>query len=166
MKGLERIEKDIYSIRDYLAKDDEISKLLFYPTRNALQRDNVSASLINEYIFLSPVFDTTREPFDKNTFISITLANTEWNDEDGTHMGAFRINVFSEIDLWELDEDRVRPLAILSKMIEILDQKKLKSSHKLFYISSDLTTLDKNIAGYTALFGIVDGGGDSDEELY
>lgn len=81
-------------------------------------------------------------------------------------MGAFRINVFSEMDLWELDEDRVRPLAILSKMIEILDQKKLKSSHKLFYISSDLTTLDKNIAGYTALFGIVDGGGDSDEELY
>ena len=77
MKSLERIEKDLYSVRDYLGKDDEIKKLLYYPTRNALQQENVSANLINEYIFLSPVFDTTREPFDKNTFISITLANTE-----------------------------------------------------------------------------------------
>ena len=75
--------------------------------------------------------------------------------------------MFSKLELWELDDERVRPLTIASEIIKILDQIKLKSSHKLFYISADLTVLNNgDMAGYTLLFGIQDGGGDSDAVLY
>lgn len=167
MEGLQRIEQDIYAIRDRLYTNKIIAKLLYYSDSNALKGAYVDRSQIDNHIFVSPVFDTTKEPFNKHTFISITVANTEWDDEDSTHLAAYRINVFSKIELWELDDERVRPLTIASEIIKILDQIKLKSSHKLFYISADLTVLNNgDMAGYTLLFGIQDGGGDSDAVLY
>lgn len=77
MEGLQRIEQDIYEIRDRIYTNETIAKLLYYSDSNALEGADVDLSQIDNHIFVSPVFDTTKEPFNKHTFISVTVANTE-----------------------------------------------------------------------------------------
>lgn len=165
LDGLERIEQDLFQIRHKIIANEKIRKLVYYSGKNALSQANVEVNLTKEHIFVTPVFDTTKEPFNKMTFISIILPNTEWDDEMSSHLATIRINVFSKIENWELDNDSIRTLQITSEIIRDLSDIKLKSSHKLFYLSSDLTTLNDLYAGYTILFGIQDGGGE-DAELY
>ena len=77
MEGLQRIEQDVYAIRDRLYANKTIAKLLYYSDSSALKSADIDRSHISNHIFVSPVFDTTKEPFNKHTFISITVANTE-----------------------------------------------------------------------------------------
>lgn len=163
--GLWRIEEDLFNVRLYLIRNEEIQKLIYYTGSDALSKDTPPFDSVYKHIFVTPVFDTTKEPFNKTTFISIIVPETEWDDEDQAHLATIRINVFSKIENWTLDDNKIRVFQIISRIIEMFDGKKLESSHKLFYLSSDLTTLNETYAGYTVLFGVRDGGGE-DVELY
>lgn len=166
LEGFERLEKDLFMIRDIIFSNKNIQKMIYYSDSDPLSKADPDSNKVSEHIFLSPVFDTTREPFNKHTFISITMNNTELSEEDVTHYAGVRINVFSKLELWNLDNERIRPLAIGTELIKILHDIKLSSSHKLFYLMADLVTVDETTAGYTFLFGLMDAGGDVDGELY
>lgn len=157
--GFERIEKDLYNVRAMLLSSSEIRKLLVYTSPNALESIEPSVSQASPFIFLSPVFKTNQEPYNKTTFISITISESSYNKEEAKHDVDLRINIFSKTENWELDNGRIRVLAIASEVIKKLHAKKLKSSQKLEYISTAYMNIDENYQGYSLLFTTIDGGG-------
>lgn len=93
---LENVQDTIFQIRQIIKIDENIRKLLYYGTSDALSKDTVDIATINDYIFLSPVMDTTKDPFNKHCFITITLTNINETDEEPLLLGEIRVNVIAQ----------------------------------------------------------------------
>lgn len=159
MNWLDIAQKDIFEIKARLSANSEIRKLLYYNGSNALSGAEVLIGTISPYIYVSPVINTNVEPYNKNNFISIVLEQSEYDDEDSIQKGLLRINAISRTENWELDNNKVRPLAITSEIVDILNNIKLSSSHKITYISIEFIVINENLQGYTILLDLIDGGG-------
>lgn len=161
---LDNLQTAIYEIKHQIKINSDIRKLLYYDTRDALLRSEVSILDIDPYIFLSPVFEiNSTPPYDKTTFISIHLAKGETDDEENLLNSVLRINILTRNDLWEINNQKIRPLEIANLIIKELDNRKVAISNKLFFVSVESSILDKNTTGYILLFGLVEGGGLEDE---
>lgn len=155
---LDNIQKMIYEVEILIKSDGGIRNLLYYTTADALTKTQVDIATINDYIFCSPVFETTIEPYNKASFITISLAKLQ-PIEDTLYDGVLRINILSQLNIWEINNQKIRPLEIANRVIEKIDNVKLSHSHTLVFEGIDLAVLDKNISGYAILFSINEGSG-------
>ena len=99
-------------------------------------------------------------PFEKNTIVSISL--TRGNHDDGINSykrNKVCINILTRSPLWELNNNKIRPLEIGNYIIEELNNKKISPSHKLFFSSLELAILDEEVNGYTLTFLMEEGAG-------
>ncbi|RLI44736.1 hypothetical protein DRO61_11800, partial [Candidatus Bathyarchaeota archaeon] len=74
MGRLDNMQKAIYEVKNLIQSSKNIRKLLLHDTTNALNSSDIEYADADEYIVVSPVFDMTKSPFNKNTIISIALA--------------------------------------------------------------------------------------------
>lgn len=156
---LENVQDTIFQIRQIIKTDENIRKLLYYGTSDALSKNSIDIAAVDDYIFLSPVMDTTREPFNKHCLITITLTNINETDEEPLLLGEIRVNVIAQNNVWELNNNKIRPIEISDRIIEKINYMKFDSSHKLEFDKIDLVILDKNITGYSITFNISEGSG-------
>jgi len=159
MNGLELVQKTVYEIRHLIISDNEIRKFIRNDGFNPLNGPESTIEEAKPYAFVSPVYNTNIEPFNKNTFLAINLTKTEYDIESNFHDGILRIHCMSRSELWEIANDKIRPLEIISRIIKKLDNQKLSSSQTLSYVETELVVLDDNIQGYSALFILTDGAG-------
>lgn len=159
MNSLERIESSLYKIKNVLKADSNIRKLLYYTTKDALTKNEVSYSKMDNFITLQPVFNMNVEQFNRNAFISIAISEMEEAEEETLYNGVLRINVICKNENWEIDDNKIRPLRIISIIKDLLDNRKFDASHKLFFVNMQIVTLDEYNSGYMVLFGITEGAG-------
>lgn len=163
MSILNNIQTVVYQAAQLIKTDSSVRNLLYYTTVDALSKTAVDIANIDGYIFLAPVFDTTKEPFNKSCFITLTITKIRVDDENKLLDGVLRVNVLAENTIWAINGSKIRVLEIGNAIIEKLNGTKLKTSHKLFFRGMELVVLDKNISGYALLFDITEGGGLQDE---
>ncbi len=157
------LQTSLYQIKGLIKSNTNIGKLLYYSTADALSKTDISPIVINDFIYLSPVFDTTLEPYDKVNFISINLASIDASQDDTLFDGILRINIMSQNVIWEINENKIRPIEIMDEIHTLLQNTKFDISHKLNFLESELVVLDKNISGYIMLFAIIEGSGLQDD---
>jgi hypothetical protein len=153
------IQDSLYYIRQLILSNDKIRKLLVNDSKKALTESSIDISNAISYIFLSPVFNVNKEPYNKNTFLTITLTDTTLDDSNNNHNSKIRINCLTRTELWEMENNRIRPLHLSSLIIKTLHGQKVGVSHKLYYDGTELTVLNENIHGYAIEFIMIDGGG-------
>ena len=163
MNLLDNIQNVVYQAAQLIKTDSNVRNLLYYTSADALSKTAVDIANIESYIFLAPVFDTTKEPFNKSCFITITITKLRTDDENKLLDGVLRINVLAENTIWAINNSKIRVIEIGNLVINKLNGTKLKTSHKLFFRGMELVVLDKNISGYALLFDITEGGGLQDE---
>lgn len=159
MSKLDNIQKTIYEIRAMIQADGDIRKLLYHDMENALEGSDVTQAQVDDYIVVSPIFDMTKEPFNKNTIVSVALVRGTKDDEEQVISGSVKINILTHSDLWKLKDNKIRPTEIANKIIDAIDGKKTSSSHKLSFNLIDLIVLDENINGYGLVFFLTEGSG-------
>lgn len=154
----DNIQTTIYQIRSIIKNNVDVRKLLYYDVNNPLSQADVPVSTIEDYIFVSPVFDTAITPYNKNSFITISLSKLKETD-DQTYVGIIRVNVLSQLNLWPIANNKVRVLELVNKINNTLNNQKFASSNKLTFNQIELVVLDKNISGYSMIFDLTDGSG-------
>ena len=97
MNALDNLQYILFQIEQLIKSDEGIRKLLYYTTTDALTKTDIDQSLISDRIFFSPVFDNTKEPFNKATFITITWTRIVDEDDEALINGVIRINVMVEL---------------------------------------------------------------------
>lgn len=156
---LKNIQKAIFEIRSLIQSIPEVRKLVYYDTKNALGEKVPSIADTQEHFTVSAVFDITEPPFDKNTIVSIAYKKGNYDDEKVMMTGMININVLTKSQLWEINENKIRPLEIVNYIVDKLSNIKLSTSHKLFLVGIDLALLSENTNGYTVAFILEEGGG-------
>ena len=163
MRYFDLIQQSLFEIKAKLRANQEIGKLVFYDTKNALSETAPSAAQIDPKIRVTAIFDITEEPYDHNTFITIVATKIQSDEENKNFNAIVRINVISKAQLWELDNNKIRPLEIANIVATELDNYKATASHKIYFHSAELIVLDGNTNGYGLIFHLLEGSGLDDE---
>lgn len=153
------LEKSIFQIRTFIESEKDIRKLLVIDSSDALDKEVPTLAQTREHILLSPVFDVTEPPYDKNTTMTIVLSKGVYDDEAVLLNGIIKINVLTRTELWELDNNKIRPLEIVNLIIKRLNNQKVSASHKINFEQIDIAILNENVSGYTILFHLEEGSG-------
>lgn len=159
MKIFENIQKAIFEIKHLIKETPEIRKLIFHDVSNALDLQKPTYEEIEEYVVVSPIFDATEPPFDKNTIITIAIKKAQYDEEAIIVHSLIQISVLTRNTLWKLNDNKVRPLEIADLIIQKINNRKLKTSHKILFSHIELSVLNENINGYTLTFLMEEGSG-------
>lgn len=158
---LERIELTLAAIRTKLLKDEKIRKLLFHDSNNALEMLAPQENQIQNYITLKPVFEfENKNDYNQNTIVNIYTTQIIPTDDVKSCTGVVQINVACNSDVWELLDNKIRPLQICNKIIQLVHGQKFNVSNKLVLDSISDLIINKKMIGYALLFEITDGSGE------
>lgn len=160
-KILDNIQKAIFQVKSLIQGNLEVRKLVYYDTPDALSQSEVNASIANtkEHFTVSPIFDVTEPPFDKNTIISVVFNKGTYDDETVKINGLLKINILTRSGLWELNDNKIRPLEISNLIIDIINNQKTDPSHKLVFSNMELAILNEDVNGFALTFLLVEGSG-------
>lgn len=149
-------EKIFYEIKNTLLDSTDFRKLVFYNTTDSLEKTTIpSIDEAGQSVYIKPiiyVYEDSPE-YGISTFVSIGLI--ESIILDGSIASSIKVSVACDRKIWELDNNRVRPLAILSE-ISNLDNLKLETAGKLVFRVVKEVYFNNDLVGYTALFDIVE----------
>lgn len=152
-------EKIFYQIKNKLLDSPDFKKLVFYNTPDALSRPEPSFEESSQSVYIKPiiyVYDDSPE-YGISTFVSIGLI--ESMVFDGFLSSSIKVSVACDRTIWEMDNYKVRPLAILSEIAK-LDEVKLDVAGKLSLKVIKEVYYNNDLVGYTALFDINEEKGD------
>lgn len=157
----ERIQTTIKAIKRRLLNDEEVRKLLYNSSNNALNLSTPSEKDVAKYITTYPIYEfENKEDYTQQGMINIFMTDSDPSDEDNSILAVVRINVVYNTDKWELVDGSCRPLAIADRIIEIINNAKLTVSNPVEYASIQELIISKKLVGYTLLFNLTDGNSD------
>lgn len=159
MSKLNNIQNAIFEVLSLIKGVPNIRKLVYYDSKDALSLTLPTQEAVANHFTVSAVFDVTEPPFDKNTIISVILGKGNYDEELVLLRAILKITVLTRSGLWELDNNIIRPLEISNLIIEILNNQKISTSHKLVLSSIDLAVLNEDVNGYTLIFFLEEGSG-------
>lgn len=153
---LERIERTINEVRATLIADEDIRKLVFHDSNNALSMLPPDTNEVREYIVTKPIFDLCEtEQYSRNTMVQVELDSVD--AKEGYLDGIMRINIVCNAEKWSLVGGKARPLQIAKRAIDLVNGQKFSVSNELVFDSLVPLLINKKITGYALLFIIQDG---------
>ena len=155
---LTRIQATLAGIKTVLLNNETIRKLLYIDSNNCLNMDAPTRKMAEKYITLKPIYQFENiDDYSQNSMINIFLADGEPNAEINEFNGVVQVNIVTNIDKWDLVDDKIRPLELANKVIELLNNKKFSVSNTLEFNNIQQLILTKQVVGYALLFSIDDG---------
>lgn len=158
-KIFDNVQRAIFEIKSAIKSNEDIRKMLFIDSKNALSQTAPSISEVEPHIIVAAVFDITEPPFDKNTIMTVVLNKVKYDSDAVLLNGMIKINVLTRSELWELNDDKIRPLEIANNVVKLLDNRKVSASHKLYFTHMDIAILNENVSGYSVVFSLEEGSG-------
>lgn len=149
-------EKIFYQIKNALLNSADLKRLVFYNTADALIRAEPTYAEAESSIYLKPVIYVYDDSPEKGISSFISIGLIESIILDGSISSSIKISVACDREIWVLNEDRIRPLAILSEIANKLDQAKFEAAGKLNLRVVKEIYYNNDLVGYTALFDIDD----------
>jgi len=99
MSKLTNIQRVIYEIKNRLQNNGDIRKLLLHDVPNALDGAAVSFDEADSFITVSPIFDMSKEPFNKNTIISVSVTRASKQEQTAMLNGLVKITILTQSEL-------------------------------------------------------------------
>ena len=159
---LERIESTLAAIKTKLLRDEKLRKLLFHDSNNALNMLAPSELEVDNYITLKPIFEfENKEEYNQNSIVNIYVTEIIPTDNEVSFTGILQINVACNIDVWDLLDNKIRPIQICNQIIKLLNKKKFTISNNLELSNMTDLIINKKMIGYALLFEITDGSGEN-----
>lgn len=155
---LDNIQSALFEIKRVLLGDEEIRKLLYNDSNDALNLDTPSTEDVDDYISLYPIYEfNTEAGYNHNCGISINVSVIDPTDEVVQMIASLTINVVVNTNKWILTGNKIRPLAIADRIIELLENKKFSASSTLSFDGMTNLIMTKRISGYALSFTMTDG---------
>lgn len=155
---LDNIQSALFEIKRVLLEDEEIRKLLYNDSNDALNLDTPSTEDVDDYISLYPIYEfNTESGYNHNCGISINVSVIDPTDEVVQMIASLTINVIVNTNKWILTGNKIRPLAIADRIVELLENKKFSASSTLSFDGMTNLIMTKRISGYALSFTMTDG---------
>ena len=155
---LERIESTMAAMRSRLANDTIIRNLLTYDGNDALYIKEQYIDNMDQYITLKPIFEfENKKEYDQNSIINIYMTQASPYEEVAKIDGVIQVNIVCNVDVWDLMDNKIRPLQLADRAITLLNNHKFTVSNKLVFNTITDLVISKSMVGYALLFEITDG---------
>lgn len=153
-------EKLLYQIKNALLDSPNLKRLVFYNTSDSLSRPEPTYEEASDSIYIKPIIYVYEDSPEKgiSTFISIGII--EAIVLDGSISSSIKISVACDREVWELNNNKIRPLAVLTEIVSALDNKKFDMAGKMYFRLMKEVYYNNDLVGYTGLFDIEEEKGD------
>jgi len=154
----ELLEKTLTEIKSVLLNDELVRKLVYNNSNNCLNMDTPTKDVVKKYITLHPIYQfENTEPYEQQGMINIYMATNAIDNGYTTSSGVIQINVVFNVDKWDLIDNKIRPIELINRVVQLVNNKKFSISNQLIYTNTQPLVLSKQLIGYALLFDYVDG---------
>lgn len=153
------VEKDMEIITNKFFKNDRLKRLLFYTTKDALDKPNISEEetyeLFGKNIKIVPKLQIDGEVLN---YIIISFDNFTPNAENPE----FRDNVISfdvicHFDQWQLKGFQLRPYKIAAEIDSMFNNKHLTGIGTLQFLGANQLIINDEFAGFSLMYQAIHG---------
>ncbi len=152
------MEKDTKIIIDNIFKNERLKRLLYYTSKDALDRPNLTEDQTLELFgknikFIPKLFvdDTVRNYI----LISFDKFNLTSNPEFRTNLIEF--DILCHPDQWQLNDFALRPFKIAAELDSMFNNKRLTGIGTLEFVSAEEILMNNEYAGVCLLYRAVHG---------
>lgn len=153
-------ESLFYQIKNTLLDSDSIKKLLFYNTSNALSRETPTYEEAAKSIYIKPIVFVYDDSPEYGISSFITIGMVEAMVIPSSIQASVKVTVACDRQVWEMDDNKIRSVALLSEVADLLDQKKFGAAGVLELRVVKEVYFNNDLVGFTALFDIYEEKGD------
>lgn len=156
------VEKDAALILDRIASNQNLQKLLYYNTKDALSRHALTEeqfqSLIENNIKFVPKIKADQLV---ETYLLINFDGFKETYNPEFRDNIIEFDIICHIDQWMLRDFKLRPFRIAAELDSMLDKKHLTNMGKMEFISFDSKLVQNDeFAGMCLKYRVVHGGED------
>lgn len=152
------VEKDMNLIVGKMLKNERLKRLLFYTTKDALDRKNLtedeSLALIGKNIKIVPKLYVDRSVL---TYIIINFDNFLQTGNPEFRDNSIEFDIICHFDQWQLKDFALRPYKIAAEIDSMFTESRLTGIGKLEFVSASEMVLSDEYAGlclsYKAIHG-------------
>ena len=169
------VEKDLAIIVQYLLKNENLKKLLYYTTPDCLYQPNVNEeetmAMFGKNIKIVPKLTVDKEVLNYIVIsfdgFKTNLTNPEFRDN------VIEIDIICHFNQWNLGDYKLRPYRIAAELDTMLDHQRLTGIGELEFAMASYIILNDEFAGLCLMYRAVHGEDDkkilnvnpNDEEL-
>lgn len=152
------IEKDMGMIIDMMLKNNRLKKMLYYTTKDCLNRPNLTeeqdAELISErYIRMIPKVFVDKDVLN---YIIISFDNFVPNMTNPYYRdNVITFDIICHMDQWELGDFQLRPYKIAAEIDTLFNKKHLSGIGLLDFVGATKVVINDEFAGITLMYSAI-----------
>lgn len=154
-------EKDMEIIIGKMLKNERLKRLLFYTTRDALDKPNItedqSIELIGKNIKTVPKLYVDKDVLN---YVYITFDNFSPSENPEFRDNIIMFDVICHYDQWQLKDFALRPFKIAAEIDSMFNKSKLTGIGELQFLGATQENYSDEFAGICLIFAAVHGGED------
>lgn len=151
-------EKDLDLIISGMLKNERLKRLLFYTSKDALNRKNLtedeSLSLINKNIKIVPKLTVDGSVLN---YIIISFDNFTPSENPEFRDNIIEFDIICHFDQWQLQDFALRPYKIAGEIDSMFNGKHLTGIGKLEFLGGNQIILTNEFAGLCLMYQAVHG---------
>ena len=155
------MEKDTNLIINKMFKNERLKRLLYYTSRDALSRPNLtedqSIELIQNNIKFVPKLEVDSEV---RTYIVISYDNFVPSENPEFRNNTIEFDIICHFDQWKLQDFALRPYKIAAEIDSMFNNTHLTGIGELQFMGGKRINLNDEFAGFCLIYEAVHGGED------
>lgn len=156
------IDKDMSIIVDYMLKNNRLKKLLYYPTKDCLDKPSLtedqSLELFNKNIKIVPKLQVDGSVLN---YIIINFDNFTTNNTNPEFRdNIIEFDIICHFNTWQLQDFQLRPYKIAAELDSMFDGQKFSGIGTLEFLGANQMILTNEYAGICLMYGAIHGGED------
>lgn len=155
------MEKDTNLIINKMFKNERLKRLLYYTSRDALNRPNLtedqSIELIQNSIRFVPKLEVDSEV---RTYIVISYDNFVPSENPEFRNNTIEFDIICHFDQWKLQDFALRPYKIAAEIDSMFNNTHLTGIGELQFMGGKRINLNDEFAGFCLIYEAVHGGED------
>ena len=161
------VEKDLSIVTDMILKNDNLKKLLYHTTPNALKMRNLTEdeafSMFGKNIKIIPKLSVDGSVLN---YIIVSFDNFTGNRTNPEFRdNVIEFDIICHFDQWQLTDSQLRPYRIAAEIDSMLDGKKLTGIGTLEFLGANQIILTDEFAGLCLMYNAIHGEEDKKKML-
>lgn len=155
------VDKDLAIITDWMLKNKNLCKILYYTDRDALDRPALTpvqaSGLIGEQIKIVPKIYIDGSVL---AYVIISMDNFTPSANPQFRDNVVTFDIVCHFDQWQLKDYQLRPYRIAAEIDSMFDNQHLTGIGELHFMGASQIVLNDEFAGLTLMYEAIHGGED------
>jgi len=155
------VDKDLRIITEWMLKNKNLCKMLYYTDRDALDRpaltEEQKVNLFGKQIKIVPKIYVDGSVL---AYIIISMDNFTRSENPEFRDNIISFDIICHFDQWQLKDFQLRPYRIAAEIDSMFDNKRLTGIGELHFMGANQIILNDEFAGLTLMYESIHGGED------